>query len=167
MNPKPDLPLPSPALAQALETLLIETLEMFFTLRAAGKQIGVVTQSGGGYWGMLRLLKLHGPRTVPQLARLRSVTRQRMQVLANELIKDGVIELIENPDHQRSKLVQLTAKGETVFEELSTRISNELIPLIAGVDVTEVETAIQVLQRIRQHFQNSFKSQRNSHDEGT
>ncbi|HMW02336.1 MAG TPA: MarR family transcriptional regulator [Acidobacteriota bacterium] len=167
MDPQPNQVPAAQILNQAVEALLVETLEMFFTLRAAGKRIGAVTQSGGGYWGMLRLLKTTGPRTVPQLARMRSVTRQRMQTLANELAQDGVIEFVANPDHQRSKLVQLTAHGEAVFQELSTTISTEISRLSHDLEVTEVETAIQVLQHLRQCLQPSLKSQRNTHDAGT
>ncbi len=151
--------LPAPQIVnQAVETLLVETLEMFFILRAAGKRIGAVTQSGGGYWGMLRLLKTAGPRTVPQLARMRSVTRQRMQALANELAQDGVIEFVPNPDHQRSKLMQLTAHGEAVYQELSSAISTEISALSPDLTLNDVETAIGVLQHLRQHLQHSLKS---------
>lgn len=77
---------------QAIEDLIIEIVATFFLLRAEGMRIGVVSPSGEGYWSILRLLKINGPQTVPQLARYRYVPRQSVQKLANEMLKDGVIE---------------------------------------------------------------------------
>src|SRR3712207_2909712 len=108
---------------QAIEDLIIEIVATFFLLRAEGMRIGVVSSSGEGYWSVLRLLKVNGAQTVPQIARYRYVPRQSVQKLANEMLEDGVIELVNNPAHKRSKLLRLTPKGEAVFAELSDRIT--------------------------------------------
>ncbi|MGO8917821.1 MAG: MarR family transcriptional regulator [Stellaceae bacterium] len=59
----------------------------------------------------MRSLTLVGPLTVPEIAKMRPTSRQRMQRLADELAAEGLVEFIDNPRHRRSKLVRLTRKG--------------------------------------------------------
>jgi DNA-binding MarR family transcriptional regulator len=61
------------------------------------------------------------PLTVPQIAQLRPASRQRMRRLADELAAEGLATFIENPKHRRSKLMQLTRKGDARYRELNAR----------------------------------------------
>jgi DNA-binding MarR family transcriptional regulator len=133
---------------ETMQELMIETISAFFLLRAVGKRIGAVTAADGGYWGMLRSLKLAGAQTVPQIARSRPVSRQHIQKLANEMIAEGVIELVDNPAHQRSKLLQLTTKGEAVFQEITDRIAQEAEDFAQDMDVTELQISVKVLRQL-------------------
>lgn len=133
---------------QAIENLIIEIVATFFLLRAEGMRIGVVSPSGEGYWSVLRLLKVNGAQTVPQIARYRYVPRQSVQKLANEMLADGVIELVNNPAHKRSKLLRLTPKGEAVFAELSDRIAGLSEALAAQGDAAQLQTAVDVVQHL-------------------
>lgn len=138
------------AAGEAIQELMLETLSAFFLLRAAGKRIGAVTAADGGYWGMLRSLKVEGPQTVPQIARSRPVSRQHIQKLANEMISEGVIELVDNPIHRRSKLLRLTGKGENVFQEITDRIAQEAEGFAEGMDmdIEEILISVRVLRRM-------------------
>ena len=139
------------ALAEkVMEELMTETIATFFRLRAMGQQIGAVTPNGSGYWGLMRSLKQEGAQTVPQLARSRPVSRQHIQKLANNMIAEGVIELVHNPAHKRSKLLRLTSKGETVFQELNQQIAKVAINLAEDMDVQELQIAVKVLKQIRE-----------------
>jgi DNA-binding MarR family transcriptional regulator len=136
------------AAGEAIQALMLETLSAFFLLRAAGKRIGAVTAADGGYWGMLRSLKVEGPQTVPQIARSRPVSRQHIQKLANEMIAEGVIELVDNPTHRRSKLLSLTGKGETVFQEITDRIAQEAEDFAEGMNIEELLVSVKVLRQL-------------------
>ncbi len=94
--------------------------------------------------GVLRDLARLGPRTVPQLARRRPVSRQTVQVHVDRLVAIGMAELLENPDHARSRLVVLTQAGKAaveemwaqegrLVEELPVRASSRLLTQTAGV----------------------------------
>src|SRR5262245_15202680 len=74
-----------------------------------------------------------GPRTVPDIARRKSVTRQHIQLLVDELAKSDLVELRVNPAHLRSPLVALTRKGETVFAGIRKRELPLLERLAAGL----------------------------------
>ena len=45
-----------------------------------------------------------------------------MQRLADELAADGLVKFIDNPKHRRSKLVQLTPKGDARYRQLDARL---------------------------------------------
>lgn len=137
---------------QAIEDLIIEIVATFFLLRAEGMRIGVVSSSGEGYWSVLRLLKVNGPQTVPQLARYRYVPRQSVQKLANEMLSDGVIELMNNPAHKRSKLLRLTPKGEAVFAEMSDRIAVLAEMLAEQQDAAQLQNAANVVKHLHEQL---------------
>jgi DNA-binding MarR family transcriptional regulator len=136
----------------AIEVLIIEIVATFFLLRAEGMRIGVVSSSGEGYWSVLRLLKVNGPQTVPQLARYRYVPRQSVQKLANEMLKDGVIELVNNPAHKRSKLLRLTLKGEVVFQEMSDRIAKLAETLAEQQDAVQLQNAADIVKKLHEQL---------------
>ncbi|HEY9640042.1 MAG TPA: MarR family transcriptional regulator [Coleofasciculaceae cyanobacterium] len=137
---------------QAIEDLIVEIVATFFLLRAEGMRIGVVSSSGEGYWSVLRLLKVKGPQTVPQLARYRYVPRQSVQKLANEMLNDGVIEFLNNPAHKRSKLLRLTPKGEAVFQEMSDRIAILAETLAEQQDTAQLQNAAAVVKQLHEQL---------------
>ncbi len=137
---------------QAIEDLIIEIVATFFLLRAEGMRIGVVSPSGEGYWSVLRLLKINGPQTVPQLARYRYVPRQSVQKLANEMLADGVIELVNNPAHKKSKLLRLTPEGDIVFQEMSDRIAKLAETLAKQQDATQLQNAADVVKKLHEQL---------------
>ena len=108
--------------AEAVAELMLEVAQCFFSIRALGQKAGLITSWGGGAFGFLRSLALLGPLTVPQIAQMRPTSRQRMQRLADELAADGLVRFIDNPKHLRSKLVQLTPKGDARYRELSAQL---------------------------------------------
>jgi DNA-binding MarR family transcriptional regulator len=107
---------------EAIAELMLEVAQFFFRLRAMGQKTGLITSWGAGTFGFLRSLALLGPLTVPQIARMRPTSRQRMQRLADELAAAGLVEFIANPRHRRSQLVRLTRKGGTHYRALSARL---------------------------------------------
>ena len=123
--------------AEAIAELMLEVAQCFFRIRALGQKTELITSWGGGAFGFIRSLALLGPLTVPQIARMRPTSRQRMQRLADELAAEGLVKFIANPKHQRSKLVQLTPKGDARYRELNARFL--LIASTIGVSLSEAE----------------------------
>ena len=108
--------------AEATAELMLEVAQFFFMIRALGQKTGLITSWGGGAFGFMRSLALLGPLSVPQIAQMRPTSRQRMQRLADELAAEGLVKFIDNPKHRRSKLVQLTPKGDACYRELNARL---------------------------------------------
>lgn len=134
---------------KALFQLGMEIIHTYFRLRAAGAKIGASPPAGAGSFGLLRSLLADGPQTVPQLARGRQVARQHIQSIANDLAKLKLIEFVENPAHKRSKLVQITGKGETELRDLTLRIEDAYEEIAAGMDAGEIDMAVKVLSQLR------------------
>jgi DNA-binding MarR family transcriptional regulator len=134
--------------AEAVADLMLEVAQCFFRIRALGQKTGLITSWGGGAFGFMRSLALFGPLTVPQIAQMRPTSRQRMQRLADELAAEDLVEFIDNPKHLRSKLVQLTPKGDTHYRELNDRLL--LIASSLGVDLSEadIRQSIEVVQHL-------------------
>lgn len=137
---------------QLLETLVGEILQAFFDLRAAGQQEGLVNPSGAGTWGLLRLLGDDGPMTVPAVARMRSVSRQYIQKLANELMAEGWIEMAENPGHKRSKLMRVTPRGEQQLRKLNRRFQAAMAAMADEFDPDRLRAAAETIAQLRKRL---------------
>ena len=122
---------------EAIAELMLEVAQFFFRLRAVGQRTGLITSWGAGAFGFMRSLALIGPLTVPQIAKMRPTSRQRMQRLADELAAEGLVEFIDNPRHRRSKLVRLTREGDARYRELSARL--RAMASTMGADLSEVD----------------------------
>ncbi len=123
--------------AEAIAELMLEMAQCFFRIRAVGQKAGFITSWGGGAFGFMRSLALLGPLTVPRIAKMRPTSRQRMQRLADELAAEGLVKFIDNPKHRRSKLVQLTRKGDARYRELNAGFL--VIASTMGVALSEAD----------------------------
>jgi len=144
----------SAAKSEAVANLMLEVTQFFFRIRAVGQRTGLITGWGGGAFGFMRSLALLGPLTVPQIARMRPTSRQRMQRLADELAAEGLVRFIDNPKHQRSKLVQLTRNGHERYREMNARFL--AIASTMGVALTEGE--IRKTTEIVRHLSDDVKA---------
>ena len=70
---------------------------------------------------VLEHLDAHGPQTVPQIGAAKSVARQSIQAIVDDLGHRGLVTLGDNPAHRRSPLIALSHEGEAVFAEIRKR----------------------------------------------
>jgi DNA-binding MarR family transcriptional regulator len=134
--------------AKAIAELLLEVAQCFFRIRAIGQKTGLITSWGGGAFGFMRSLAVLGPLTVPQIAEMRPTSRQRMQRLADELAAEGLVKFVDNPKHRRSKLVQLTRKGDAHYRELNARflvIASTMGVALSGADIRKTTEIVRQL----------------------
>src|SRR5262247_438718 len=134
--------------AEAVAELMLEVAQCFFRIRALGQKTGLITSWGGGAFGFMRSLALLGPLTVPQVARMRPTSRQRMQRLADELTAEGLVKFIDNPKHRRSKLVQLTPKGGARYREMNARLLGIASTMGVALSEAEVRGTTEVVRRL-------------------
>ena len=87
--------------------------------------------------------------TVPQLARKRAVSRQFVQVTMNALANRGLVEFLENPEHKRSRLLELTPTGEDLMLAVMAREGEAMHRVAGGLSPQETKAAIEVLIRAR------------------
>lgn len=105
----------------AFEELIEQVRAVFFELRAISDMLLADLDCTGAERSLLVELDRLGPRTVPQLARVRSITRQAMQRAVDRVTTRRWIAASTNPDHQRSTLIALTPAGRSVLAEIRER----------------------------------------------
>jgi len=103
-----------------------------------------------GVAAVLQLLLQEGPQTVPRIGRARSTSRQNTQVLVNRMLAERWVELVENPAHKRSALVQLTEQGSQLAKSVTEREVGLHQLLIPQVDPDDLEKATALLARLRE-----------------
>jgi DNA-binding MarR family transcriptional regulator len=134
--------------AEATAELVLEVAQCFFRIRAIGQKTGLITSWGGGAFGFMRSLALLGPLTVPQIAKMRPTSRQRMQRLADELAAEGLVEFIDNPKHRRSKLVRLTRKGDARYRKLDARFLAIASTIGLGLHEADIRRATAIVRQV-------------------
>jgi DNA-binding MarR family transcriptional regulator len=136
--------------AQALETLIAETISLYQRLRAVAEELHGFERLSGGKRGVLRDLYQNGMQTVPQMARSRPVSRQHIQTIVNPLYEEGLVEFVENPAHRRSRLVRLTRKGAELVEEMERRETDLLSRFTIDVSEQDIIDSASVLRSFRE-----------------
>lgn len=143
----------NPSKAEILTAVWQDVIQLFFKLQAMGRDVGAVNAAGGGTWGVLHTLMTHGATTVPEIARMRPVSRQHIQMLANELADGGLVEFVHNPRHRRSKLVSITDKGRATYLEQSNAMTDVARKLVDDFSKEDLETTARVLGALRERLQ--------------
>ena len=133
---------------EAIADLILDVAQFFFRIRAFGQKTGFMTSWGAGAFGFIRSLALLGPLTIPEIAKMRPTSRQRMQRLADELAADGLVEFIDNPKHRRSKLVRLTRKGHARYRELSARLLEMASTMGADLSEADIRRTTEIVRRL-------------------
>lgn len=141
----------------AIADMILEVAQFFFRVRAVGQKTGLITSWGGGAFGFMRSLALVGPLTVPEIARMRPTSRQRMQRLADELVAEGVVEFIDNPRHRRSKLVRLTREGIARYRQLNRRLLKIASTMGADLSDTDIRKSVEIVRRLSDEMRDTAR----------
>jgi DNA-binding MarR family transcriptional regulator len=131
---------------EELQVLLGEVSVLANQLRKAGDEAESASLGGQS---ILKVLGSDGALTVPEIARIRSTSRQNIQILVNRLEAEGSVELARNPAHLRSSLVRITERGRAVLAAArreETESCARMLPHLADADLAAAAT---VLRRIR------------------
>lgn len=136
----------------ALNRVINETRRLFHHLKRAAEQLHATERLRAGERGVLMELAARGPRTVPEMARARPVSRQHMQTHCNSLFDQALVEFAPNPRHRTSRLVQLTRAGENLVRTIKAREAQTLAVLSRGLDPADLTQAAETLVRVRQQF---------------
>lgn len=105
--------------------------------------------------GVMLILKSEGLRTIPQLAKNTQRSRQYLQKMITQMQKIGLINLIPNPDHKTSNLIELSEHGKQILVEMldaeSTLINRVDIP----IEIDQLKNTSNSLNQLTQTFQNT------------
>ena len=128
-----------------------------FKLHAALSAVmdGVHEQAGlsTAQHSIIRTLQEMGPVTVPEMAGQLGVSRQFVQTVCNRLFAMELLRFEDNPRHKRSRLVVLTDKGRTGFQQARQNENHTIAKALKGVDAAKATEAHDLLKQIRRSVQ--------------
>jgi DNA-binding MarR family transcriptional regulator len=137
-----------------LKTIIDEIRRCFWVLKSVSDEsigdLGLTASTRA----ILQYLQENGAQTVPKIAADKSVKRQSIQALVDQLLDDGRVETRPNPAHQRSQLIVLTPAGEAVFQEVLRREQEILSGLAENLDRSGMEAVAENLALFRQALLN-------------
>ena len=90
--------------------------------------------------------------TVPGIARVLGQSRQAVQRITDVMVKDGLLEYTENPQHKRSVLVLLSQYGKNVYSSLREVQDPWALDATGEIPSEELETALRLIQRLIKKF---------------
>lgn len=132
-----------------LQALFAEATALANQLRKTAVHVHRQNNSSAGGRGILQVLERLGPQTVPGIARIRTLSRQNIQILVNRLESHRYVALTANPAHKRSGLVHLTDAGRTLLAAVKEREANSLEGLLPQVPKAQLPPATRLLRRLR------------------
>lgn len=143
-----------------LRAVVDESIALFHRVRYVAEQIYGLDGRSTARRGILRGLVRYGPRTVPQLALARSVTRQHTQEVVDRLAADGLAELVANPAHARSRLVRATRRGVALVAHMDDVDARVLIAIGGDLSRAELAVTARTLRAVRECFEDEARWRR-------
>lgn len=137
-----------------LKTIIDEIRSCFWVLKTVSDETIADLGLTASTRAILQYLQENGAQTVPKIAADKSVKRQSIQALVDQLLADGRVETRPNPAHQRSQLIVLTPAGEVVFQEVLRREQAILSGLGEKLDRSGMEAIAENLALFRQALLN-------------
>lgn len=93
------------------------------------------------------------PPTMAQIGRSLGSPRQVVQRAANALISQGLIETVDNPEHQRSKLLVATRHGVELKADIDARARTSAEGLMNSLDNKRCEKLTADLRKLRREVE--------------
>jgi DNA-binding MarR family transcriptional regulator len=134
------------AMATSIEQLINEVRVLYQTLVQVGDEIHRESGLSMGMRAVLEYLDRNGDATVPNMARARRVTRQRIQTLVNSLYELKLVKSINNPASQRSPLITITRKGAQTILQMRRLEGHEMK---LSLDDRKIKDATETITRLR------------------
>src|SRR5580692_6856492 len=123
---------------------------LHYLLKAVSDRLHADLGISAAMRGLLVGLAASGPRTVPQIALERAVSRQHIQSVVNELLLAGLAAPQRNPSHRRSALIALTDEGRTRLRQLrdrETELLAQTAPAVSQADLAATARLFDLLER--------------------
>ena len=128
------------------------TRRLFQQLRAVSDELHEDIGVTASQRAVLEFLDQYNSQTVPQIARDRSVSRQHIQAIVNQLLARGLVDTVDNPIHKRSSFIQLTGSGKGLFKSIKEREIKLLEIMEKQYTATDLRTTTQTLGAIDQYL---------------
>lgn len=127
--------------------LVADLYEIAGVLRHWGEDIAAREGQTQARWQLLSVVS-ETPLTVPSAARRLGISRQAVQRVANDLVRDGLAAFQPNRDHRTSPLLGLTPHGRDVLTRITARAHEARRGVTDGIESSELASTRDVIRRI-------------------
>lgn len=136
-----------------LTEIILETFKLNGLLVSSGDQLTKDLGITSARWKVLGALS-NGDKalTVSEIARKMGQSRQSVQRLTNEMVKDGLLETQHNPNHERAKLHILTGKGQDTFEKIMDKQIPWVNSIASEIKETDLRSTLCTLKELSNHL---------------
>lgn len=145
------------AAGAVLTDLIIPVIRLEALFSRAGEAIAETAGQTLARWLALEMVAGQ-PATVAQVARRLGLTRQSVQRIADLLENDGLTEYVDNPAHQTSKLVRITARGRQTLRTIQTAQRAWANTLGARIGVAGLRQAARVVDELTRLLRDDLQS---------
>ena len=143
-------------MSRPIDELINETRVFYQSLIQLTENLHGDSAISLGMRAVLEFLLLNGDETVPNMARKRRVTRQRIQALTNQLSELELVKTVPNPATRRSPLITLTAKGKKMIATMRQK-ETQLVDTVSVSD-SKLRAAKKVLEEVRHSMESDHSS---------
>lgn len=134
---------------QRITDLMLLIFRLNGTLLDRGDQLVAHLGINSARWQVLGAAGLAGaPQTAPQIAARMGISRQGAQKQLHKLVEEGYFEVLPNPQHARSPLYQLSAKGERTVAGTQRSQALWTAQLAQQLPDADFDAACQTLQQL-------------------
>jgi DNA-binding MarR family transcriptional regulator len=130
-----------------LTSLIVPVIQLKAHFTRAGEGIAKTSGQTLARWLVLETVA-EGPATVAQVARSLGLARQSVQRVADLLERDGLTEYTENPEHQRSQLIQVTDRGQHALGAIQAEQQVWADRMGAAIGEADLKHATRVVDRL-------------------
>jgi DNA-binding MarR family transcriptional regulator len=131
-----------------MQRLAADLFEVAGAMRRDGEAIARAVGQTQARWQIMWVAAA-GRLTVPSIARRLGTSRQNVQRIADEIVKDGLATFEPNPDHQRSPLLLLSRRGTAILDRLNESASRRNLHLTEELGDAGVRRLRALLDQLR------------------
>lgn len=143
-----------PLKSEALSHLVWNILQTANRLIDAGNRLSAPFGLTAARWQVMGVI-VQEPVTVAEVARHLSQTRQGVQRLADEMVRDELASYSANPRHARAKLLGPTAKGVASYRKLMKEQGQWMEYLSANIQRKDIAAARSLLATLNSALENN------------
>ena len=86
-----------------------------------------------------------------ELSRMLMVTGGNVTAIVDQLVKEGQVERLDEPDDRRAFRIRLTRSGEKSFTEMARAHEHWVVELLAGLTSRERDELLKLLAKLKSH----------------
>lgn len=137
----------------ATTELIVDVFRLNGRLLVAGDRLVAGLGLTSARWQVMgAIVRAPSAQPVAWLARSMGLNRQGVQRIVNEMVQEGLVELLPNPHHRRAHLVSLTSNGRAAYDAVEQLQIPWVNALAKGLDRDDIAAAARVLTALRERL---------------